>query len=717
MFCCYRNLAEIIDETDNIPPLNSLLDVSDLNATTDRYEIIQAENNIFIEVYNATEDEFKNSSTAGFIETTPLQVSSFSDKPACETVSNIQSTQNITIKVHETDTGENLISSYVPEKILEATINNDDKEKEEEEAHCEILTRTSRKRQRNLNGWKQNVRKHNRQHGKEYINVKGEKIMQKTVKERMCNTNEKCPFKCSIVITKEERKLIHDSFWKLSDEKKVHFYSKHIKRKIAARKRTRSEISKKQYSYEYFFIVHGVQIKVCQAYFLNTLNISKQRIYYFFKMFQNSSTNIPRSPLQGKHVKKCISEEKKNEVRNHIKSFPTVDSHYCRASTNKKYLETNLSLKRMYELYVQMVDEPVKFNCYATIFTNEFNISFYKPKKDICDKCTEYKMNKSPTEAETAKYNNHINRKKLGYLERNNDRNRYLNDNSVAVVTFDLQNTFSLPKSNVSTNFYKTKLSCYNLTAHCNNIVYNAIWHEFQCGRAGIHIACALIKILKQIIRSNPETKKLILWSDSCVPQNKNSIMSFALQSLLNSEEGKNLETIEQKFGEPGHGNVQEIDNAHSCIERYLRNLEIWSPLTLIRLLLSIPKTWKLKFKILQMQRSDYYNYQFLSSQFTYQNIPYTKVKNLIYEKTDLLVIKYRESFDGVVHSVKLAYSKRINANLVVQLPKNIPQLPYKVPIIPAQKKKHLLEMLPQMPNEERDFYYALLNVKNTSKK
>lgn len=91
------------------------------------------------------------------------------------------------------------------------------------------------------------------------------------------------------------------------------------------------------------FFLSGVKIKVCQEFFLNTLNISKQHIYYHFKKVQNPKTNIARSPLSGKHKKKFISEEQKDVVRLHIASFPVVGSHYCRAHTSKKYLERERS--------------------------------------------------------------------------------------------------------------------------------------------------------------------------------------------------------------------------------------------------------------------------------------------------------------------------------------------------------------------------------------
>ena len=160
--------------------------------------------------------------------------------------------------------------------------------------------------------------------------------------------------------------------------------------------------------------------------------------------------------------------------------------------------------------------------------TRNLIFRFLNQKKDICDKCAVYKQLKEPTPEETEKFNRHIDRRNISNKERASDRSRYLDDEAVGVVVFDLESPFPLPKSNVSKNVYKMKLACYKFTAHWN-INNNAIWHEGSSGSATIHIASALIRILKEILQDQPQFGKLILWSDSCVPQNKNAVMSFAL--------------------------------------------------------------------------------------------------------------------------------------------------------------------------------------------
>ena len=104
-----------------------------------------------------------------------------------------------------------------------------------------------------------------------------------------------------------------------------------------------------------------------------------------------------------------------------ISSFPTVDAHYCRAKTNKKYLEAGLNIQKMYDLYKEHCEEekgePVKDSYYRLIFRTEFNMDFHIPKTDQCNRCQQYmvKMNEgiSISSDEEAAHVNHLSEKLL----------------------------------------------------------------------------------------------------------------------------------------------------------------------------------------------------------------------------------------------------------------------------------------------------------------
>jgi hypothetical protein len=69
------------------------------------------------------------------------------------------------------------------------------------------------------------------------------------------------------------------------------------------------------------------------------------------------------------------------------------------------------------------------------------------------------------------------------------------------------------------------------LLCHCSldKIGYNVIWNEQVAGRGSNKLASAVTVILENALKAHPHVKKITLWYDSCVPQNRNSMMTTAL--------------------------------------------------------------------------------------------------------------------------------------------------------------------------------------------
>ena len=97
-----------------------------------------------------------------------------------------------------------------------------------------------------------------------------------------------------------------------------------------------------------------------------------------------------------------------------------------------------------------------------------------------------------------------------------------ITDENTLVISFDLENVFALPRTSVSSAFYKRKLNVFNLTARFMRTTkaYCAVWAEAISSHGGSDIASALNTILKLIVIDHPSATKLVPWSDSCVPQN-----------------------------------------------------------------------------------------------------------------------------------------------------------------------------------------------------
>jgi len=401
----------------------------------------------------------------------------------------------------------------------------------------------SRKRKRKEGNWKQNKRLVLRQSGKEHDARNGAKIAARVV--RTVKNCTRCRFKCSEMIHQEYRQHAHSQFWRLTDNEKRHYFSltteRKNKKRIRGEHQSKSKKTKpKAYSYSYYVYRCENKIRVCKTLYLITINISQKRVVTHHKT-KDSQSGVPHNSKQGKHVKRSTSCNDQESVRDHINSYPRVESHYCRADSKREYLEVGLTVTRMYDMFCEQRSaqrsrngledeiENVKIHTYRRIFCNEFNIAFQMPKKDRCDLCEEFQNKVNPQLEVIAINSTHIAGKEA--TKEDCDKNRPIQDNTHAIICFDLQNVISLPRVNVSSFFYRRKFNVYNLTAHCSlgRDGYCAIWSEGMSKRTGNDIASALAKILSSISDCHPEINKMTLWSESCVAQKKSSVNSFAI--------------------------------------------------------------------------------------------------------------------------------------------------------------------------------------------
>ena len=102
--------------------------------------------------------------------------------------------------------------------------------------------------------------------------------------------------------------------------------------------------------------------------------------------------SVIKSDGRGKHDSHFkIKDEEREFVIDHINSLPVVDSHYCRTKTNKKYIEPDLKIEKIYDLYnvnVPTTDVLLLSLCFITMFLI-INIGFHSPKSDRCGRCEE----------------------------------------------------------------------------------------------------------------------------------------------------------------------------------------------------------------------------------------------------------------------------------------------------------------------------------------
>lgn len=254
-----------------------------------------------------------------------------------------------------------------------------------------------RKRVRQENKWKCNIRKRCGEAGAEYTSKTGTIVPAKCIKPA-CKSS--CKRKCSENITSEERQHIFNSFWREgnnNDFKRLyvasHVIAKHVSRRVVQEREFRRNVT-----LHYFFEVCGQRLQVCKTFFLNTLSISE--MYVKTALAKKINGGIVEPDQRGKKVPpNKLDEEIRDGIRNHIRMFPTIESHYSREKTGRLYLGSHLNISKMYSLYVEHCKENevkqeliAKQWLFRDIFNTEFNLGFKEPANDTCDDCDEFQV-------------------------------------------------------------------------------------------------------------------------------------------------------------------------------------------------------------------------------------------------------------------------------------------------------------------------------------
>ena len=189
--------------------------------------------------------------------------------------------------------------------------------------------------------------------------------------------------KCHSIISEDRRKLVFNFYWGLEDiTKQRQFIINSVIKPTKARYTLKSHTSRRKDSLKYHFCLDNNKVEVCKQFFLNTLAISERTVQTAFKKSKNGMVEDDHRG-KTKHNNEAM-QQRKEDLRRHILSFPLVPSHYCRSSSNLLYLLCELTLSKMYSLYTEQCQHnQIKLLSYTTYWTvfQSMNISFRCPKK------------------------------------------------------------------------------------------------------------------------------------------------------------------------------------------------------------------------------------------------------------------------------------------------------------------------------------------------
>ncbi|CAH0698686.1 unnamed protein product [Spodoptera exigua] len=421
-----------------------------------------------------------------------------------------------------------------------------------------------------------------------------------------------------------------------------------------------------------------------------------------------NSEGILTPDCRGKKVPpNKLSSEDETFIRDHILSYPAVESHYCRQNSEMRYLDASLNIATLYKEYVKLCEtksmKPVSSEKYRLIFRT-YKLNFHKPKKDLCKHCIAYKEMNIKEKAEHQEIHAlHLSRKDEARKCRDEDKEQAQTDDKTLSFNFDLEAVLSTPKGAAGPFFYVRKLAVYNLTVYNlgNRNVECYMWDETERKRGSIEISTCI----HTYIMAHNDIKNVKMMSDGCGGQQKN--YHFSSMCLLTVTQHPTLNVIDHKFFETGHTHM-ECDSIHSKIETKAKNVPVYTPdgwAQLVRLARTNPKP----FNVTTLTHDDFKDFgarnQYLSKILNGRKLGIHNAVWLQYRKEDPDKIFIKDTYDKNIPFQEIHLKKKRGKTVVYPVSAYSQRLK-----ISSQKKNDLIKLCQdgQIPRIYHPFYENL---------
>lgn len=529
-----------------------------------------------------------------------------------------------------------------------------------------------RKRLRNFQLHKKVIQKHKVERGEEHLSKRG-KVINKKIFCMQINCH--CNLKCAEKITVERQLEIFSSYYHLSNwMNKTTFLRGCVSRKIN-KKKMENDLQPitclKNRNYKHIYKLkdsNGVVHVVCQRFFLKCLQINGGRV---IRALDSEAINPSAIDRRGKKIPaNKTSESDLRYLNEFISNFPAYESHYGRGSSDKKYLDPNLNIVRLYREYKMKCDFSGRTVLKEAVFRREFNIKhnleFKHRKSDACAMCEEYKIKLSEPNLdykEKCRLENcklvHLDMCKRKIEEFKEDIKKAENSNgSLQVLTMDLEKTLETPVLKAADFYYKRCLWTYNFCIY-NEVekkAYMYTWHEAVAGRGADEVSSCIKKHIETSVAE--ETEKITIYSDGCGGQNRNIKTTLMLKKILT--ESRNIREIEQKYFVSGHSK-NNCDRMFGLIEKQKKITEnIFVPNNWIDVIRQAKKKEPL-FSVVKMECLDFYSSTDLTNLITNRKITKQRIKinwhdidTIINYKNDIFSLHIKRKGDPFVHQIDI---------------------------------------------------------------
>nr|CAI5865129.1 unnamed protein product [Callosobruchus analis] len=307
--------------------------------------------------------------------------------------------------------------------------------------------------------------------------------------------------------------------------------------------------------------------------FLNVLDIHNDGVRHIAQVCFDG--NIPTEGRGGDRVSGKYTD-KKEDIRNFLKGLPAKESHYNRRKSKRVYLECSLTMRKLFNIYIDQCStefKTTKFDMFRNIFINKYNIGFSSPATDCCAQCMRLKHLTKKEHDEDAKKQYclelmmHKKSANAFYeLMRNTVENSY-------TFCFDLQQVQPLPRTPVRDAFYSHQDYCVDIKATKSTFY---VWTEDQAGGGAEEIGSALYNHLNNLSLTD-EIHTLRLVCDGCGGQNRNSYIIHILYYWLKFKSPPSVREIIITYPVCGYSFLP-ADRVFSRLEKDIRKHPVLSP-------------------------------------------------------------------------------------------------------------------------------------------
>lgn len=422
-------------------------------------------------------------------------------------------------------------------------------------------------------------------------------------------------------------KEIFDEFWNIGDYDKQNAYLYHnIKRlpkKRSYLKKTKKNVSSRNFSFNYFVKVNGFDVKICKKEFISIDGLTSQKRLQLLQKQMSEGLTTPKSDQRGKYLNRHnkISEEACQSAQDHINSIPKYTSHYSRyKNPNKVYIDHDLNISSLYhDYYKPWCAEkniiPISQDKYRRIFCLEFNIGFKLPRSDTCKICDEFdvKIENFKGVQDSLKQlqiEKELHLRRVEAMKNTlKDEIKWTSSKDTYILSFDLQQALPVPSLTTGPAFYLRKAWVYNLGIHdcVNDKGYMYMWSENNGKRGSDEIASILLKHFKE---REHLPKNLIVYTDNCGGQNKNWVLVGLWKQLV--VEGV-FDSVEHRFLVVGHTHLPS-DRDFAMIEKYKKKMKaVYEPADWYDAVRKCKRTNP--FEVTVIKREDFFSFKILEEQ------------------------------------------------------------------------------------------------------